>query len=328
MSNRYEIRRSTAEGLAVFELVDRQTAGKAEVVPEIGNNAIRFESGGRSILESPADLANFHIEPNYFRYGTPLLFPPNRIRDGEWTYRGKTYRLPLNEPPDYHLHGRIAAMEWKVVEFGASEQSGAFVVSRFRYAEHPDMLETFPHPIAFTFTYRLKDGKLRLEGTIVNEGEEEAPFAFGLHPYFSFSCDPEDVAVTLPAKHEWPVTPLSFVTGLPAETAFSRLIAAEGVRLGDFPPLSCRMLELREGEAVCRMACERDGYAIEYRLDGSFPFALLFRPDWSQSFSIEPYTCLTDAFHLPYDAARTGVRGIAPGETFAFATSVGIAAIS
>jgi len=35
---------------------------------------------------------------NPFLYGTPLIFPPNRIAGGRFSFEGRVYELPVNEP--------------------------------------------------------------------------------------------------------------------------------------------------------------------------------------------------------------------------------------
>lgn len=75
------------------------------------------------------------------------------------------------------------------------------------------------------------------------------------------------------------------------------------------------MLTLDPGaDQVCRISLGDSGYSIAYQVDRQFPYALLFRPDWDDSFSIEPYTYVTDAFNLPYEHELTGAQGIRAGE--------------
>jgi aldose 1-epimerase len=323
--SRYRVETVQKEGYSVIVMQDTGSESVAEVLPAFGNNIYRFESGGRQVLMPPASLVSLtHDTYNQFRYGIPILFPPNRVNKGVFSFSGREYRLPVNEPPDYHLHGEICSKAWEVVETAASEEQGAYVTSRFRYASHPEILSYFPHPITFTLTCRLREGRLHLDGAIANEGEDEAPFAFGLHPYFSVPFDSgEEMTLKVPAAQEWPVTDLSFVTGPPALTGFTRSLN-EGFDLSAIPELGCSLVSLgaAEGEHTCRIEMKRSNYTIAYRFDQMFKFLLLFRPDWARSFSLEPYTCVTDAFNLPYGHDMTGVRGIQAGEVIPFTTSM------
>jgi aldose 1-epimerase len=99
------------------------------------------------------------------------------------------------------LSGELCSRACEVIDFGASEEQGAYVSSRFRFGDHPEILRYFPHPLSFTVTCRLQDRRLHKDGVIVNQGEdEEAPFAFGLHPYFSLPYESgEHIILTVPA---------------------------------------------------------------------------------------------------------------------------------
>ncbi|TVY10955.1 aldose 1-epimerase [Paenibacillus cremeus] len=318
---RYGASLSTNEGFTTVVLTDSGSDAIAELIPEVGYNLFRFECGGRSLIQSPESLISLKQAPVCYQYGTPILFPPNRVKNGTFTFQGRTYQLPLNEPPDHHLHGEIASKPWEVIEFGVTEEQGAFVTSRFAFADHPEMLAYFPHRLSFTLTYRLFEGRLKLSGVIRNEGDDDAPFAYGFHPYFPLPFGDEEIVLTAPAACEWPVMSKSFVTGMPSVTDFSAQVSGKGASISNYPELKCTMLELQDderGNRICRMALKNQGYTIAYQTDPIFSFALLFRPSWASAFSIEPYTCLTDAFNLPYEHEQTGVRGITAGEEIRF----------
>lgn len=318
---RYRVERIVIEGFEVLRLYDDETHSQVDLAPGLGNNVFRFVSEGRDVLSSPERLSLLKEEPFApFQYGIPILFPPNRVRYGRFRHNGRAYTLPINEPPNHHLHGELCSRAWEVVDIGGSEEYGAYVVSRFRIAEHPDMLAYFPHSLRFTITCRLQDGRLHLCGTIANEGSDEAPFAFGLHPYFAIPAG-EELELQLPAAAEWPVTNQAFVTGKPADTEFSRQLR-ECAPITDYPVLGCSLLSLAEGESTCRIRLARQGYTIAYQLGAEFPYVVLFRPDWSDALSLEPYTAVTDAFNVPYESRMTGARGIASGEVIPFSTAI------
>ena len=323
--SRYSAKSITREGYNVIELRDQETEAIAEIIPEMGNNLDHFEIQGHSIILPPVSLDGLINEPSaIYKYGTPILFPPNRVRNGSFAFKGRTYQLPLNEPPSNHLHGEICSKAWDIVEVGASDDQGAYITSSFRYSEHPEILAYFPHALSFTITYSLINGELRMNTRIINEGDDEAPFAFGLHPYFQLPFDSQEkLSLKVNAANEWPVTNEAFVTGLPSITRFSEDLR-KGVDISNYPLLGCSLITLDDHEPVCRIDVENKGYSILYQLDRNFPFVILFRPNWASAFSIEPYTYVTDAFNLPYESHKTGAKGIQTGETFEFQTSLQI----
>src|SRR5438034_969248 len=54
------------------------------------------------------------------RSGIPILFPfPNRIRDGRYSWDGKSYQLPLNDPTRLNaIHGFACRHPWRVAGHG------------------------------------------------------------------------------------------------------------------------------------------------------------------------------------------------------------------
>jgi aldose 1-epimerase len=321
--SRYVAGKQLRDGFEVIELYDADCKGKATVVPQIGCNVISYECGGHQVLLPPADLRSFMNDAAaHTKYGVPLLFPPNRVKNGTFTYNDRLYELPINEPPDHHLHGEISKKAWDVVEYGATEERGAFLTCRFDYGQHPEIMAYFPHELVFIVTHTLREGRLNLEIKITHKGRDKAPFALGLHPYFAIPADSgQSNLLTVPASQEWPVTNQAFVTGKPLMTTFSESLS-NGIDLAEYPPLGCSLVSLREGETECRIEYKEFGYRVHYHVDPSFSFIVLFKPDWASAFSLEPYTYVTDAFNLPYDHQLTGARGIAPGEELTFCTSI------
>ncbi|MHA6483315.1 aldose epimerase family protein [Paenibacillus sp. strain BS8-2] len=317
----YEVRVLEQDGAKVYELHDSEHDAVAVVMPEAGNNVIAYSSRGIPVLSSPPNITAFIDNPDARTYfGTPILFPPNRIQGGTYVFNGIRYQLPINEPPN-HLHGELCRRAWTVIDYGVSTEQGAFVTGQFEVSLHADMMAYYPHELKFNVTHRLYKGRLFMEVAVFNEGSQTAPFAFGLHPYFHLP--PEETRLTVAANNEWPVTNEVFVTGLPERTALvEKLNDWEGISLPDYPELGCSLVTLAGGERVSRIRMIESGYQIAYETDESFPFLLVFKPNWSSSISLEPYTYVTDGFNLPYDAGLTGSRGIEPGEVIHLRTAI------
>jgi aldose 1-epimerase len=328
-TNRYQLQTQNIEDIETFQLVDTASHCIAEIAPEIGNHIYRYECNDIPVILSPDSLTHLKNEDfAYYKSGIPMMFPPNRITKGTFTFKGRSYHLPMNEPPLYNLHGVLGANAWKVITQGASNEHGAYVRSQFRFAEHPEIISHFPHQLVFTVTYRLYQGILHMETSIFNEGTNEAPFAFGLHPYFLLPFETgERILLKIPTKAQWPTTNLSIVSGESSVTSYS-LQMNTGVAIEQFPKMGCAMMEVDHSIDAQLYACQIQmvdrGYAITYQVDHQFPFVLLYRPDDVSAFSIEPYTCLTDAFNLPYAHDVTGVRGIQAQEEITLHTRLGM----
>ncbi|MEH7387904.1 aldose 1-epimerase [Bacillus sp. JJ1521] len=323
--NRYSVENLSREGFQVIHLIDKESDSKAEIVPGIGNNLFQFKSFGKSIISAPDNLETLKNETfANFKYGTPILFPPNRVKDGSFTFKGRKYHLPINEPPSNHLHGELCSRPWEISDYGTSNDKGAYVTCTFSYSKYPDILSYFPHELLFSVTYALLNGKLLMKTRITNKGEDEAPFAFGLHPYFNIPYEKEEeILLTIPSENEWPVTNEAFVTGEPSNTSFSKELN-KGVNIANYPKLGCSLVTIKDHNFPCRIDLKNNDYSIFFEIDKKFPFVVLFRPDWASSYSIEPYTYVTDAFNLPFNEAVSGVQGLNPGESLVYQTKLWI----
>lgn len=309
------------------QLHDSSSQAKATILPGCGNNLIAYECRGKPVIVPPPDIHAFVSEADIRTwFGTPILFPPNRVKGGRFHFEGTDYDLPINEPPHHHLHGDLPRKPWVIDAYGAAEENGAYVTCSFHFKDHPDILAYFPHELSFTVTYTLYKGRLDMHIAAANQGRKRAPFAFGLHPYFAVPAA-EACTLSVPAAQQWPITPLSFVTGEPLATVLCEQFR-QGVALADYPELGCTLLTLSEDDRTCRFDMKEAGYRIAYELDRSFPFVLLFKPSWAEAFSIEPYTYVTDAFNLNYPKELTGARGIDPGEELHLSTGLWVEFLS
>ncbi|MDD9268978.1 aldose 1-epimerase [Paenibacillus sp. GCM10023248] len=305
-----------------IELHDGYSQAKATLIPECGNNLIAYACRGKPVITPPPDMTAF-IGNSGIRtwYGIPILFPPNRVKGGRFSFEGTEYVLPINEPPHYHLHGDLSRKPWIVDGYGAAEENGAYVTCSFHFKDHPDILAYYGHELSFTVTYTLDKGRLDMHIAAVNHGSKRAPFAFGLHPYLAVPASSGPCTLVVPAAEQWPITPLSFVTGEPSATELCGQWR-RGVALADYPEAGCFMFTLSEEDRICRLEMKEAGYRIAYEPDRSFPVVLLFKPGWADAFSIEPYTCVTDAFNLHYPDELTGARGLSPGEEVQMSTGL------
>ena len=99
----------------------------------------------------------------------PVLFPyVARLTGGKYTYRGKSYSLPI--------HGFASGAEF-ACEAGEEEL-------RFTICDTPETRACYPFPFRFTVAYRLAGNTLTQEYTVENTGEETMWFGLGAHPGF------------------------------------------------------------------------------------------------------------------------------------------------
>ena len=94
------------------------------LVPGWGSNGISLFSRERSrqLLRVPRSVEEYRSSP--FLYGIPVLFPPDRIGDGRFTFQRRTYRLKINERGRCnHFHGGVYQRGREPVKAEASGSS-------------------------------------------------------------------------------------------------------------------------------------------------------------------------------------------------------------
>ncbi len=308
---RYEINAVQRDGELVYELRDATAQAEACVVPAIGNNAFRYAVEGIEWLLEPPGLQELRDYSS--RYGYPILCPPNRIKNSRLEFDGQVYELPA-DPGKHYSHGELKHKPWRVVGSGADDSAGAWLTSEFKFEEHTDLFRYMPFALTFRMTWRLQNGALALEGEISNEGTESAPLLLGFHPYFKM--EPDAVTV-MPVRWEWPVESF-FISGYREETPLCAKLPG-GVPVSELTDEGYHMLELeRREENVVELIRPKLGRKLLLQLDAGFPFVVAFKPSWASAVSFEPYSCLTDAYGLPWDKQVTGAGRLEPQETFRY----------
>ena len=162
---------------------------EAVLYPEYGMNTASLRCGDTSILREAKDDSAF--AENLLLYGIPVIFPANRTKDARFSFEGREYTLPLNEPErGNNLHGSLYCSEFEVLEVRESE-----VISRI-----VNRGGDYPFPFTLTFTDTVTEAGYRRRAVITNDGEGNMPYTFALHSTFA---EPKLFTVPIGERYEW-----------------------------------------------------------------------------------------------------------------------------
>jgi aldose 1-epimerase len=284
---------------------------RAEIWPAQGFNCFGWTAGGLDIL---------YADPQFLegssptRTGIPIIFPfPNRIRDGRFTWDGKEYQLPLNDPAKKNaIHGFACRRPWRVVAQGADVVS-AWVCAEFQGArDAADCRQLWPADYRIRVTYRLSRGMLEIVAMIRNPDAKSLPCGLGYHPYFR--VDEKDCFVHVPAPRYWELEEclptgkrpdVSGMRDLNRPRPFQELTVDDVLTdLGGTPTYGVWFRgSIRGAQAELRVS----SYA-------KFRELVVFTPPHRQAFCIEPYTCTTDAINLSQRGIDAGLMVLNPGQ--------------
>ncbi len=299
------------------------------LVPSIGANLVKLQhkATGCDILRTPSEeeAGTFTSRPQIF--GLPLLFPPNRIADGKYTFEGRKYQYPITIPAqnNYH-HGIIKSQPFTVTECreedGAAEVEASFFSNEFNDAVYGD----FPHRFECRMRFRLSSEGLEHTVTFVNMGNENMPLGVGYHtpirvPFVS-GGNPGDYRLRLSVGERWELDSRTLPTGklLPL-TPGEQALRGEGI-----VPLA-EPIE----SAFTSKAIEVDGkpYLGAVVIDTRSRLGVFYETDdqmrhwtlWNNGASVdwvcpEPQSWAINApnLNMPHDV--TGFRWVAPGSSW------------
>ncbi len=316
----YRVDIEDTNGRAVYTLRDTSTGAFASVLPSFGFNLfdLRLPAAGmvRRMVVAADDFAANPSRPG--RNGTPILFPfPNRIKEGKYTFGGKSYQIPVANQV-HAIHGFAIAAKWDVVEHG-SAADGAFVVGRYHLAEHsPEMRKLWPADAILTVRHALAGRKLEMTVTVANPTDLDLPYGFGIHPYFRLPFASKDTAkgrVILPASESWALEgylPTGDRRPVDPRLDFRRGQPMKGLKLDDV----LAGLAFEGDRCVCRLVDDELGAEFRLSIDRHFRELVVFTPPQDETLiAVEPYTQTTDAINLQGRGVDAGLRVLGHGQS-------------
>ena len=304
----------------VFTLRRDDIGSLIEVWPAKGFNCLRWRVDGHELLYAAPD---WHTNPVPTRSGIPILFPfPNRIRDGQFVYQGKSYNLPKNDPSRSNaIHGFAPRNPWRVIGHG-SDAHAAWIQADFQIARDvPDAGDCWPGDGILSVVYRLKTDRLRIEMKVSNAGKQPFPFGVGLHPYFRLPGEPHDLSlyqIEMPARSIWPLADsLPIGKNCPAPDGLNWTLP-RSLGSGEFDTLYGDLGSIRSDTNGMLMRAglsrlDQPG-KLEIWTTADFREAVLFTPPHRNAVCVEPYTCVTDAVNLQAAGVDAGWRELMPSE--------------
>ena len=300
-----------------MELITLEADGeRAVIVPGAGCQCLGYRAGMLEVIAGPANPDAWREHPH--RGGIPILFPwPGRVAGACFTFEGREYRLPVNDPAHGHaIHGLACERAFRVMRRGP-----CFVTAILDSSDYADLNSIWPWPFVLEIDYEVGNG-LRLKARITNSGDLVMPFGFGAHPYFHAPLNPKGVRdamlIELDANARWPLDARLIPTGDAERLAGKYDLRAPRPLGADTYDDAFRMVPIAGRTSVprARLIDPSLEIALEIGADPAFGEFVVYAPAERPVVALEPYTCAPDAFNLAARGIAAGMRELAPGQTF------------
>ena len=321
--SRYATDRIEVDGVEVYVLRDSDARAKAKIAPSLGNNCYSFGLSVNdewiNLIDPPPDLETLKDRPT--AYGNPILFPfPNRIREGKFTFEGKTYTFDKPAQSPTSIHGLLLNQPYHIESAGADSEKGAILVCRLDSCQFPDIIRQYPFPFEIKVTYTLKASILTMGVHIQNLGDKNMPMGFGIHPYFraplSAKSSEEKCLIAVPVTKYWELDEFLLPTGNVFDVEGDLdLRGGEPFKGMEFDHVFTGV-SLSEGVSRCLIDDQEAGIRMILESDAQFRELVVYTPPNRPSICFEPYTCPTDAINLETRGIDAGVIILKPGEAF------------
>lgn len=271
----------------------RKLGWEAVIRPDFGMNTVRLLLDGEDILRFPETEEALQASPCV--YGTPILLPANRTAGGCFSFEGRQYRLPVNDPTGgHHIHGILNRTPFTLGEVTECSVEGCYVNEG----------DAYPFPFRIDVRAWIQQDGYYQQYRFTNTGSQNMPLAFGLHTTFL-----EKPFLAVPIAEKWERDETLIPTGRllplnPAEQRWRDGFAPDGSVLTGF--FTAAGQQARIGN-------------FHYRVSANFDQWTLWNGNGRQGFvSVEPQQGAVNALN-----SGRGLLVLAPGQTEIFQTCIG-----
>lgn len=281
----------------------------AEFRSDIGGNCYRLyhKDTGAELLRSPKDEEE--LFSHIYLFGNAILFPPNRIRGGEFEFCGRKYSFPINEPAtNSHIHGALYKAPFKIVDKSSERVEFYFEAKAGEYLG-------FPHAFHIERIYELSEDGLCETVKVYNDSDLPMPFMLAFHTTFNIPFAPgacEEncyMKVAVGKEHlrdEKYLPTLEYAGGREREIQLNE---------GSYPISASALSAFYDNFSSVSEIIDTDrGLKIVYEGSEQYKYRMLWVKKGGNLAVIEPQTCAIDCFHLEEPAEKKGLIVVEPGE--------------
>ena len=303
----------------IVSITDPESGAEAKILVSLGFNCFSWrpvlDDGPREMLWADPEFAGGDKRPS--GSGIPLLFPfPGRIGRAKFTFDGRDYQLEPGDAFGNAIHGFVLNRPWRIVEQRPERIVGEFQAS----IDDASILDRWPTDFRIRVSYEVRGRELLSDIRYENTGDGPLPCGFATHAYFRLplveGASPEETLVYAPVSKTWELKDM-LATG-------RVLPVPAGMELDRGGPIAGRQFDTSysglkpeaDGLIHTWLREPESGRTLTQLFDASFTQCIVYIPPHREAICVEPYTCLPDSFRLMAEGHETGLKILAPGESF------------
>lgn len=227
-------------------------------------------------------------------FNSAILFPfVNRMQSGVYNFQNKTYKLFKNKQDEGHaIHGLVFNKTFNMLSF--AEQDNKLMINLCYEEMEPN--EGFPFKYSIFLTYTFQSNAVSLNVIVINEDENEFPFAIGWHPYF-FNDNLYNSSLILNRNAK-----IFFDEGFNYKIDDAK---NSSLKIVDKEFDDCYILESNE------IMLETPTYILKIKFSSDFNYLQVYTPNDRNFIALEPQTGVANNFNN-----GLGLKTLKPSESF------------
>ncbi len=275
--------------LNILEISNSNSKVFAKIHLNAGASIQELTLNGHAVIQ---DLSPLKYSDTY---ASSILFPfANRIKDGVYSFNGKTFQLKANQKEENNaLHGLVYNKTFEVISKNTTDVSASVVL------EYNETQETagFPYTYSIQLEYILNQNELSLNVNIKNTDSKMFPFTLGWHPYF-ISDNLQKSALEMDSTKKLNIGDRNITTGL-EDTNPVGVFNIEDKQLDN-----CWVLN--NGNVYFNTP----KYKLLIKASGNNNFLQAYTPPRLNTIAIEPTTGVSNSFNN-----KIGLETLAPNDS-------------
>lgn len=280
-----------------------------------GCNIIDFTetTNNLSLLHYPEEHDDEEFARSPQRFGSVMLFHPNRIRKG--LLPGKDQLYDLNKAGIPISHGLVKEYSFDLV---SQNETDDFIEIKFTFnSSSTPYYKEFGWLFEINYTYTLSSEGLLQEVSVTNKCNISIPFGFGYHTAFRIpqtdSFTKDDYTISVSSLFHWELDCEGFPTGnlIPLDNPYN----SDTIRPLDYPISELIQADLGEVHTAIIHNQVTDHRFI-YETDTIFKNWMIWNNNANCNYiCIEPMSWIINAPNVPIDSEHSGFRYLEPSET-------------